>query len=145
MESGTPSRDTAGAMSQENVDFVRDGYARFNAGERTAELWFWHTNAEYQAAREDPDSAVHRGIDAIRKQFASWVEAYPDLKIEILEAEGNGDQVFLWVRFIGHGAASGIPLEMELAHVYTLRDGKAARVVEYTDRKEALEAAGLRE
>jgi ketosteroid isomerase-like protein len=132
-------------MSQENVDFVRDGYARFNAGERTAELWFWHPNAEYQAAREDPDSAVHRGIDAIRKQFASWVEAYPDLKIEILEAEGNGDQVFLWVRFIGHGAASGIPLEMELAHVYTLRDGKAARVVEYTDRKEALEAAGLRE
>ncbi len=132
-------------MSQENVDFVRDGYARFNAGERTAELWFWHPDAEYHASREDPDAAVHRGIDAIRKQFATWVEAYPDLKIEILEAESNGDVVFLWVRFIGHGAASGIPLEMELAHVYTLRDGKAARVVEYTDRKEARKAAGLPE
>jgi ketosteroid isomerase-like protein len=130
-------------MSEQNIDFVRDGYARFNAGERKAELWFWHPDAEYHAAREDPDSAVHRGIDAIRKQFASWVEAYPDLKIEILEAEANGDQVFLWVRFIGHGAASGIPLEMELAHVYTLRDGKAARVDEYRDRQEALEAPGL--
>jgi uncharacterized protein len=139
------ARDTGWAMSQENIDFLRDGYARFNAGERTAELWFWHPNAEYHAAREDPDSAVHRGIDAIRKQFASWVEAYPDLKIEILEAEGSGDQVFLWVRFIGRGAASGIPLEMELAHVYTLRDGKAAQVVEYTDRKEALDAVGLSE
>jgi ketosteroid isomerase-like protein len=32
---------------------------------------------------------------------------------------------------------------MELAHVYTLRDGKAARVVEYADRDKALEAAGL--
>ena len=62
-----------------------------------------------------------------------------------LESEGKGDQVFLWVRFVGHGGASGIPIEMELAHVYTLRDGKAARVVEYMDRKEALEAAGLRE
>jgi uncharacterized protein len=132
-------------MSQENVDFVRDGYARFNAGERTAELWFWHPDAEYHASREDPDSAVHRGIDAIRKQFATWVEAYPDLKIEILEAEGNGDQVFLWVRFIGHGAASGIPLEMELAHVYTLHNGKAARVVEYSDRQKARKAAGLPE
>jgi ketosteroid isomerase-like protein len=130
-------------MSEANVDFVRGGYDRFNAGERTAELWFWHADAEYHASRDDPDAAVHRGIDAIRKQFATWVEAYPDLKIEILEAEGNGDQVFLWVRFRGHGAASGIPLEMELAHVYTLRDGKAARVVEYADRNRALEAAGL--
>ena len=131
-------------MSQENVEFVRDGYARFNAGERTAELWFWHPDAEYHAAREDPDSAVHRGIDAIRKQFASWLEAYPDLRLEILEAEGKGDQVFL-VRFVGHGGASSIPIEMELAHVYTMRDGKAARVVEYMDRKEALKAAGLNE
>jgi uncharacterized protein len=132
-------------MSQENVEIVRDAYARYNAGERIPELWFWHPDAEYHAAREDPDSAVHRGIDAIRKQFASWHEAYPDLKVEILEAEGKGDQVFLWIRFVGHGAASGIPLEMELAHLYTLRDGKAARVVEYMDRNEALEAAGLQE
>jgi uncharacterized protein len=130
-------------MSQENVDFVRHGYARFNAGERTAELWFWQPDAEYHALRDDPDAAVHRGIDAIRKQFAAWVEAYPDLRLEILEAEGKGDHVFLWVRFVGHGAASGIPLEMELAHVYTLRDGKAARVVEYGDRSEGREAAGL--
>jgi uncharacterized protein len=132
-------------MSQENVKIVRDAYARYNAGERIPELWFWHPDAEYHAAREDPDSAVHRGIDAIRKQFASWHDAYPDLKVEILEAEGKGDQVFLWIRFVGHGAASGIPLEMELAHLYTLRDGKAARVVEYMDRNEALEAAGLQE
>ncbi len=34
---------------------------------------------------------------------------------------------------------------MELAHVLTLRDGKAASVVEYTDRSEALEAVGLSE
>jgi uncharacterized protein len=132
-------------MSQKNVEFVLDGYARFNAGERTAELWFWHPDAEYHAAREDPDSAIHRGIDAIRRQFVSWVEAYPDLTIEPLEARGSGDTVFLWVRFSGHGAGSGAPIEMELAHVYTMRDGKAARVVEYMDRAEALEAAGLRE
>ena len=36
-------------------------------------------------------------------------------------------------------------MDMELAHVYTVRDGKAARCVEYFDRDEALEAAGLSE
>jgi ketosteroid isomerase-like protein len=132
-------------MSQENVEIVCDAYARYNAGERTPELWFWHPDAEYHAAREDPDSAVHRGIDAIRRQFASWQEAYPDLRVEILDAQANGDQVLLWVRFVGHGAASGIPLDMELAHLYTMRDGKAGRVVEYMNRNEALEAAGLSE
>ena len=81
-------------MSQHNIDFLRDGYARFNAGEKTAELWFWLPDAEYHVAREDPDSAVHRGIDAIRGQFASWIDAYPDLRIEILEAKDSGDQVF---------------------------------------------------
>jgi ketosteroid isomerase-like protein len=34
---------------------------------------------------------------------------------------------------------------MELAHVFTLRDGQAASPTEYFDRAEALEAAGLEE
>ena len=132
-------------MSQENVEFVLDGYARFNGGERRPELWYWHADAEYHAAREDPDSAVHRGIDAIRRQFASWFEAYPDLEVRPLEARASGDKVFVWVRFSGHGAASGAPLEMEMAHVITMRDGRVSRTVEYFDRAEALEAAGLSE
>ena len=130
---------------EENVEFVLDGYARFNAGERRPELWYWLPDAEYHAARDDPDSAIHRGIDAVRGQFASWVEAYPDLRVEPVEARASGDKVFLWVRFTGHGAASGAPLEMELAHVISLRDGRVARTVEYFDRNEALEAAGLEE
>jgi len=132
-------------MSQENVETVLNGYARYNAGERRPELWFWHEDAEYHVAREDPDSTTRRGIDAIRRQFERWHEAYPDLNVEPLEAKGHGDRVFLWVRFTGHGAASGVPMQMELAHVYTMRDGKAAKAVEYFDRSEALEAAGLSE
>ena len=130
-------------MSDADLDFVLDGYRRFNQGERVPELWFWHADAEYHAAREDPDSAVHRGIEAIRRQFAGWMEAYPDLVVEPLDARSNGEFVFLWVRFSGHGAASGIPLEMELAHVYVISDGKAARCTEYFDRDEGLRAAGL--
>ena len=77
-------------MPEENVKFALDGYARFNAGEKVAELWFFTPDAEYHVAREDPDSAIHRGIDAVRGQLARWVEAYPDLTVEPLEAKGNG-------------------------------------------------------
>ena len=72
-----------------------------------------------------------------------WVDTYPDLTVEPLEARASGDAVFLWVRFSGHGAGSGAPVEMELAHVLTIRDGKVARTVEYFDKTEALKAAGL--
>lgn len=132
-------------MPQENVEFVLEGYARANAGERVPETDFWHEDAEYQAAREDPDSATHVGIEAIRRQFARWYEAYPDLRVEPLDSKANNDKIFVWVRFSGHGAGSGIPIDMELAHVWTVREGKASRVVEYFDRSEALEAIGLRE
>jgi ketosteroid isomerase-like protein len=112
-------------------------------GEKRPELWFWHEDAEYHASQEDPDSAVQRGIDAIRLQVGSWLDAYPDLKGEPLDSGENGDTVFLWVRFSGHGSESGVPMEMELAHVITMRDGRAIRLVEYSDRSEGLEAAGL--
>ena len=132
-------------VAEENMKFVVDGYARFNAGESMPGLWFFSPDAEYHAAREDPDSAVHRGIDAVRRHFARWFESYPDLTVEPVEVRGSGDKVFLWVHFSGHGGESGAPVEMELAHVLTIRDGRAARIAEYFDRDEALEAAGLRE
>ena len=130
-------------MSQQDLEFVLDRYARFNAGEKRPDLRFWHEDAEYHAAAEDPDSAVHRGIDAVRRQFASWLEAYPDLQVQPLESLENDGIVFLWVRFSGHGGESGVPMEMELAHVITMRDGRAERLVEYFDRAEGLEAAGI--
>ena len=71
-------RDTRRAMSEENLQRVHEQYARYNAGERAPGRWFWHEDAEYHTAREDPDHAAHRGIEAIGKLFASWLEAYPD-------------------------------------------------------------------
>jgi ketosteroid isomerase-like protein len=132
-------------MSQENVQVVLDAYARFNAGVKVPSLDYWHEDGEYLASSEDPDSDTHRGIDAVRRQFARWVDAYPDLRVEPLEVKGNRDTVFVWVRFIGHGAASGLPIDMELAHVSTMRAGKIACVAEYNERAEALRAAGLGE
>ena|ERR1700726_730179 len=134
-------------VSQEKVAVVLSGYARFNAGEPIAPLVpeYYHGDAEYHVAREDPDSAVHRGVAAITKQMESWIEAYPDLKLEALDSKANGDQVFVWVRFVGHGAGSGLPIDMEVAHVITLRAGKFARVDEYYDRAQALKAVGLTE
>jgi ketosteroid isomerase-like protein len=104
---------------------------------------YYHPDAEWHVAREDPDSAVHRGVKAITEHHERWIDSYPDLKLERLEAKANGDRVFAWVRVVGHGAGSGLHVDMRLAHVVTFRDGKIARVEVYYDRSEALKAAGL--
>lgn len=128
----------------DNVDLVRAGYEWFNR-EKAEPPPTWHPDGEFVNAREDPDHAIYRGIDAIRKHFRGWLEAYPDLHVEPVEIQADGDLVFVWTRFTGHGADSGAAMEMELAHVVTIEGGKTRRIQEYFDRAEALKAVGLEE
>ena len=130
-------------MTDADLDFVLDGYRRFNEGERVPELWFWHEDAEYHVAREDPDSSVHRGIESVRRQFASWVEAYPDLTVEPLDARINRRSRLPLGPVLRARCGERDPARDGLAHVYEMRDGKAARCSEYLDRDEGLRAAGL--
>jgi ketosteroid isomerase-like protein len=39
--------------------------------------------------------------------------------------------------------ASGVPIEMELAHVLAVRDRKIAYIAEFFDRSEAMEHIGI--
>jgi ketosteroid isomerase-like protein len=131
-------------VSQENVeDAIRGGYDWFNREKEPPPTWL--PDGEFVNSREDPDHATYRGIDAIRKQHEGWFDSYPDLRVEPVEIRVNGDRAFVWVRFTGHGADSGVGMEMELAHVLTLEGVKTRRLEEYFDRGEALAAAGLRE
>jgi ketosteroid isomerase-like protein len=131
-------------MSQENVEAVRRQHQHFRrSGEVLPEIY--HPDAEWVAAREDPDAATYRGLDAIRGYFVQWVEMFEGIDFRGEELIDAGDKVFAWIRVSGTGTASGVPVELEQAQIWTFRDGKVGRVEEYFDRDEALEAAGLRE
>jgi ketosteroid isomerase-like protein len=98
----------------------------------------------YMNSADDPDPHVHRGFEAVSRQIARWVETYPDLQVEPLEIQTNGDVAFVWVRFSGHGAGSGVPIDMESAHVVTVEAGKVRRVEEYTSAPIASKPPGCR-
>ena len=123
-------------------ELVRLGYAHFNREREPPPMW--HPDGEFVNAREDPDHATYRGIDAIRKQHQGWFDSYPDLTVEPLEIRQNGDRAFVWVHFSGHGADSGVAMDMELAHVLTIdAEGRTRRLEEFFDRAEALRAVGI--
>jgi uncharacterized protein len=131
-------------MSQENVDALRRQLEHFN---RTGEILpeIFDSGAEWVTAREDPDPATHRGVEAIRGYFAQWTGMFEGINLRAEEAIDAGDKVFSWMRFSGKGITSGASVEMELAYIWIFRDGKVVRVEEYFDRSEALEAANLAE
>jgi ketosteroid isomerase-like protein len=106
---------------------------------------YWHEDGVYVNPPDAPEPGEHRGVEAIWRQIYRWVEPYPDLQIEPLEIQTNGDRAFVWVRFSGHGAGRDNPIEMEVAQVFTVDAGKLRRNEAYTDRTEALAAAGLSE
>jgi ketosteroid isomerase-like protein len=140
-------------MPEDLEDFLRRGYVDLNramgdpSGERLRS-WlteYWHEEGVYVNPPDAPEPGEHRGIEAIWRQIRRWVEPYPDLQIEPLEIQTSGDRAFVWVRFSGRGAGSDVPIEMEVAQVFTVEGGKLRRNEAYTDRTEALAAAGLSE
>ena len=151
MESGTPSRDTAWAMSEENVEIVRraiDAWSRRDTQTSLDPLMAsLDPDIEWVPVQDDPEYSVRRGHDEVRAWLTSWAETFPDFRWEldrILDA-GN-DLVVAFVRLAGRSEATGIDLETaSYAVVFTLRGEKIARIHEYLDNKEALEAAGLSE
>ena len=128
-------------MSQ-NLEAVRRQHEHFTrTGEVLSEIY--DRDAEWMAAREDPDAATHRGLEAIDRYFAHWAGMFESIDLRAEELIDAGDKVFAWIRFSGRGTTSGAPVEMEQAQIWTFREGKVVRVEEYFDRTEGLEAAGL--
>ena len=63
-------------MSEADLEAVRSSYEDFNRGDLEAWLGWFSPDATWQAAREDPDAALHSGIDEIRRYVEGWIEAY---------------------------------------------------------------------
>ena len=134
-------------MSEENVEIVREGLENFRKNGLDSLMAILHPDIEWVPVQSDPEYSVHRGHDDVRAWLTSWAEAFPDFRWEldrILDA-GN-DLVVAFVRLAGRSEATGIDLETaSYAVVFTLRGEKIARIHEYLDNKQALEAAGLSE
>jgi ketosteroid isomerase-like protein len=86
------------------------------------------------------------GPEAVRRYLQDWIDVFDDVTNVPEELLDIGDDRVLAVQHArGRAKASGVETEISYAVVYTLRDGKIVRAREYIDRKQALEAVGLRE
>lgn len=131
-------------MSRENVSRIERFFELFNRREIDAWLETMATDVEWDVDPEDPDTTIHRGREAVRRYALGWVETMETV-VEVLEVFEAGDRAVAWTRINSRGGSSGVPVGLDLAFVFTLRNGLAARIRETRDKAEALESVGRRE
>jgi uncharacterized protein len=132
-------------VSAEQVEIARKGYEAFVRGDFDAALELMDPEIEAHDPPEMPDAAIHRGREAVRRDWEQTFELFEDFTIELERWFDAGDEVVVFVRYRGRGRESGAEVEALLAHVWTVRDGKAIRLRQYLDGANALRAAGLAE
>ena len=139
-------RDTARAMSQENVEVVKQAYRAINEGDFEAAVKLAASDIEIKASGLMLDQGTYRGHDGIRAYNESlrkvWGDSLRSHPEEFIEHE---DRVVVMSRSIATGQTSGVTIDALVAHVWTIRGGKVVQFETFGSRQEALEAAGLSE
>jgi ketosteroid isomerase-like protein len=130
------------APSQRNVELVRAIYARFRAGDTDGALALHDPEVEVHDRPEIPDPQVYRGHDGVLSSLRVSQATFEGLDLVPEEFIDAGDQVVVVFRFRGIGRESGVPIDERLAHLWTIRRGKAVRMEVHSGREEALRAAG---
>ena len=131
-------------MSQENVEIVRKGFERFLAtGQVAPELATDDFAWDMSNFHGWPEQQVYEGVEGAGVFLKEWSDAWEDWEIEVEALRDGGDKIVALMRQRGTSKGAGMPVEMSFAQVFTIRDGKQARMEMYSDRDEALASAGL--
>ena len=108
------------------------------------ELAAEHTGPDFEWVQAETGTPT-REFDAILEGHRQWIEPWEEIHQELEELLDGGDAVMAVVHLRGRAKLSGVEAEMRTYFVFSFRDGKVVRVVEYLEREEALAAAGLAE
>ena len=135
-------------MSEENVAIVRRIFEAAARRDNSATLPLYAADVEWDIshapARElIAGSHIYHGHEGLAHFFAEWYEAWENVDSDYEELIDAGDQVVSVETTRGRGRRSGAEVNIPHAAVWTIRDGKVARVVWYATRGEALAAAGV--
>ena len=131
-------------MSQENIEVVSQAISAINERDVDAYLALCHTDFEMTnqlTAIEGPN----RGEQGIRSFFDSINEGTSRFELEVERLRPLDDNRVLGSLPMDIESEGGYRDCQALTNLYELEGGKLSRVKVFSDRAEALEAAGLSE
>ena len=123
-----------------SIGVVRRAYEAFKTFDAEALIEIADPEIEFGTSAAAP-GGTYRGHTGVRRYFKEIEGAFGDhwdAEIDRI-AEAGEDRVILVARIFGQGKA-GEPLDLHVAHVWELREGKLLRGTVYLDPERALEA-----
>ena len=127
------------------MELAREAYEAFNRGDLERVLRLSDPEVEVYDPPEMPDSAIHRGHEAVMCDWERTFDSFDEFSVEVEAYRDLGDELLVFVHYRGRGRGSGVPVELSMAHLLTIRNGKFVRMRQFLDREQALEAADLSE
>jgi ketosteroid isomerase-like protein len=124
---------------------LRRGYAALSRGDLDATMADAHPDLEIVTSGAFLDRGmVYRGRDGIAQFFEMLADSFEWFEYELEDVvEVDEDRVLALLRLRARGRGSGVEVDTPLAHLWELRDEKAARMQAFAEREEAFAALGL--
>jgi ketosteroid isomerase-like protein len=140
-------------VSQENVQLIRGLYELvphiLDADAQLLDRAFRDSiddDFELQLPPDYPEGEqVVRGRESIDAMVAMLRETWSQWRFVPERFFGADNRVVVFAHIVAVGHESGVPIELETTHVWTIRDGRVKSMRPYRNRSEALDAAGLQD
>ncbi|MBN1528236.1 MAG: nuclear transport factor 2 family protein [Thermoleophilaceae bacterium] len=128
-------------MPLDHLDLARRGFETINSGDLDGLLELVADDIVADVPTGYANADTYRGRDGFRRMAEQWLEPWSSFHAEPLGFIEEGDAVVVPIRQTATGRESGIEVEMELAYLMRVRDGKLIQWRLCRDTDEALEFA----
>jgi ketosteroid isomerase-like protein len=132
-------------MSEADVETLRALYEAVSRGDWDAVFRDASANFELKTPDTNPIAGTYRGPEEIRRFFDELWAAFAEVAVEPERVVDLDDRILVFLLMRLKPTDSNATVEMRIVHLWTVRDGVIIRCEVFTEREDALAAAGLEE
>ena len=127
-------------MREQSVELVKDVYEAFARGDVPAVLGAMAADIAWHEAEGLPYGGVYHGGEAVVQNVLGPItQDVVDFAVRAEEFIASGDTVAAVVRYTGTGKATGKELDLQVVHVWNVREGKLQQFRQFIDTAKFLE------
>jgi ketosteroid isomerase-like protein len=130
-------------VSAQNVQIIRQMVEAFNERDFEGMAQNMEPDAELYPLRAQLEGKIYRGHDGLREMLADFDQDWEFVRMDAEEYREAGDHVVVLGRLGARGRTSGVDLDVPMAFVWRLREGKVVHARSFSEQAEALRDAGL--
>ena len=131
-------------LTDRNLALLRAAYTAIGReGIDSAEAWeLISEDIVIRDRPEAPDPQTYTGREGVRQALAASDDTFEEFTLQPVDMTAVGDRhVVVVLRMAGRGRGSGVPVEEEIAHLWTVENGKAVAMQVYSDPQDAMRDA----